>query len=208
LGSAIIGGREFRLPILVPSISSFETPISLTGAVSIQFALQEPISLISAFDFHNEQEDFRSAVHSFAKSGALLVDSGGYESQRIRKSERYYPKDIQININWNEDLFFESLKCIEFSYAFSYDYYHTNKNIDLYRTTLLNAINQHVDLFGTRIIPVIHALEESRPGVAKPARLPDEELIRLCIDVANAFAPDSLRFRSGNSVPASPSGLA
>jgi hypothetical protein len=189
VGSAILGGREFRLPILVPSVSSFETPINLTGAISIQFALQEPISLVSAFDFHNEEAEFKGAATSFAKTGILLVDSGGYESQRIRRSERYYKTEPKPAIDWSERIFFDTLKSMNFHYAFSYDYHHKRGNLDAYREVLFRGISQHLELVGTRVIPVIHSVDEPERG-AKPIYLSDDQLIQLCLDVAKAFAPD------------------
>ena len=185
----IIGGRELKLPILVPSISSYETPVSLTGAISIQFALQEPISLVSAFDFHHEGDDFRDAVQSFNEFGVLLVDSGGYESQRIQKLEKYYmpldsgKKSKTHRINWTEADFFATIDRMHFSLAFSYDYF-GNGDVEQYQKTLTEAISRHMDHMGSKVIPVVHAVEQDRT-----TRMSESDLVGLCSKIAKTFTP-------------------
>jgi hypothetical protein len=50
MGTITIGNRSFETPVLVPSVSSFETQLNPVDALRLQYTLREPISLVSAYD--------------------------------------------------------------------------------------------------------------------------------------------------------------
>ena len=46
MGTITIGHRSFETPVLIPSVSSFETQLRQLDALRLQITLQEPISLV------------------------------------------------------------------------------------------------------------------------------------------------------------------
>src|SRR5450759_118445 len=119
MSTITIGDRSFETPILVPSVSSFETQLRPRDALRLQITLQEPISLVSAYDVALEQDDLIPLCRTFRKQGgALLLDSGGYETQRIY---RYARDDKQERWNFKEYAKVASEDIYDL--IFSYDYW-------------------------------------------------------------------------------------
>jgi hypothetical protein len=85
MGRISAGNKSLTLPAMVPSISSFETQLPIRDAIALQQILQEPISLVSAFDLREKSTDTEELCKKFRDTGILLLDSGGYEWSRIRK---------------------------------------------------------------------------------------------------------------------------
>src|SRR5580658_2223244 len=83
MGTITIGHRSFETPVLIPSVSSFETQLQPLDALLLQSTLQEPISLVSAYDVWLDRKRLVPACRQFRRQGVLLLDSGGYESSRI-----------------------------------------------------------------------------------------------------------------------------
>src|ERR1043166_966938 len=88
MSTITIGNRSFETPVLVPSVSSFETQLSPASALRLQRTLQEPISLVSAYDVWADRANLVPLCKEFRRSGILLLDSGGYESLRVSKYAR------------------------------------------------------------------------------------------------------------------------
>src|SRR5688572_5731690 len=88
MGTITIGHRSFETPVLIPSVSSFETQLPPRDALRLQLTLQEPISLVSAYDVWLDRKELGSLCKQFRKHGVLLMDSGGYESSRIGQYAR------------------------------------------------------------------------------------------------------------------------
>jgi hypothetical protein len=87
MSTITIGDRSFETPILVPSVSSFETQLRPRDTLRLQITLQEPISLVSAYDVALEQDDLIPLCRTFRKQGgALLLDSGG--SSEVAQAQR------------------------------------------------------------------------------------------------------------------------
>jgi len=63
-----IGPRELEYPILVPSVSSYETPVDPFEALELQALIQEPISLVSAFDIHKVGEKAEKICQKFRQT--------------------------------------------------------------------------------------------------------------------------------------------
>jgi hypothetical protein len=94
MGKVTIANRSFEAPILVPSVSSFETLLRPDAALRLQTVLAEPISLVSAYDIANSKPPLIDACVEFRKNGVLLLDSGGYESSRIARYARIAVREI------------------------------------------------------------------------------------------------------------------
>ena len=92
MGTITIGNRSFETPVLVPSVSSFETQLKPLDALRLQYTLQEPISLVSAYDISLDRDHLVPLCKTFRDQGVLLLDSGGYESSRI---SRYAPDEAK-----------------------------------------------------------------------------------------------------------------
>jgi hypothetical protein len=88
MGQITIANRSFEAPILVPSVSSFETLLRPDAALRLQTVLAEPISLVSAYDIATSGPALLAACVEFRKNSVLLLDSGGYESSRIGRCPR------------------------------------------------------------------------------------------------------------------------
>ena len=85
MGTITIGNRSFETPVMVPSISSFETQLSPAAALQLQGLLGEPITLVSAYDVAQHKSELVPLCREFRQGGVILMDSGGYESSRIAR---------------------------------------------------------------------------------------------------------------------------
>src|SRR6266581_3342342 len=96
MGTITIGNKSLETPVLIPSVSSFETQLPPIDALRLQYTLREPISLVSAYDVWLDRNNLGRLCKEFRKHGVLLMDSGGYESSRIS----HYARD-QRQKRWN-----------------------------------------------------------------------------------------------------------
>ena len=76
MGTITIGARSFETPVLVPSISSFETQLAPSDALAVQNFLGEPISLVSAYDVARQPGSLLMLCKTFRERAVLLLDSG------------------------------------------------------------------------------------------------------------------------------------
>ncbi len=153
MSTITIGDRSFETPILVPSVSSFETQLGPRDALRLQITLQEPISLVSAYDVSLERDDLIPLCKTFRKQGALLLDSGGYETQRIY---RYARDDKQERWDFKEYAKIASEDIYDF--IFSCDYFlNEGESTSDFLGRLIRNFHAHADnLDITKLIPVIH----------------------------------------------------
>jgi hypothetical protein len=170
MGTITIGNRSFETPVLVPSISSFETQLQPIDALRLQHTLREPISLVSAYDVRRDRELVRLSKE-FRKQGVLLLDSGGYESSRI---SRYAHE--QVHDRWDYSMYIEIAGEDIYDFIFSFDYFlEEDESLANFEKRLLRELQGHaasIDI--SKLIPVIHL----RPKEGK-RELTDEEIIRL-----------------------------
>jgi hypothetical protein len=153
MSTVTIGDRSFETPILVPSVSSFETQLRPRDALRLQITLQEPISLVSAYDVALEQDELISLCKTFRKQGALLLDSGGYETQRI---SRYAPDEKRER--WDFKQYTEVASEDIYDLIFSFDYFlnEGESTVDFSRR-LIREFHAHSKILDiTKLIPVIH----------------------------------------------------
>jgi hypothetical protein len=118
MGTLTIENRSLETPVLVPSVSSFETQLPPIDALRLQYTLREPISLISAYDISLEQRELIRLCKEFRRHGVLLLDSGGYESARI---SRYVRENRQKRWNFSK---YEQIASEDiYDFVFSFDYF-------------------------------------------------------------------------------------
>jgi hypothetical protein len=147
-----IGTRSFRVPVFIPSISSFETQLKPASALRLQYTLREPISLVSAYDVANDPELIK-LCKAFREQGVLLLDSGGYESSRILR----YSTDPD-GTRWNFDKYSSIASNDIYDYIFSFDYFPKREEpIMEFRERILSSFREHADVLDIeKLIPVIH----------------------------------------------------
>jgi hypothetical protein len=173
MGTITIGNRSFETPVLVPSVSSFETQLRPIDALRLQHTLQEPISLVSAYDVSSDWDNLVPLCKTFRERGVLLLDSGGYESSRI---SRYAPDERWAFAKYakvaSEDIY---------DFIFSYDYFlRENESSSAFLTRIIREFHDHSNVLDiTKLIPVIHlqTLDGKR-------RLADDEIVGLFASVA------------------------
>jgi|HubBroStandDraft_3_1064219.scaffolds.fasta_scaffold05736_5 queuine/archaeosine tRNA-ribosyltransferase len=153
MGTITIGHRSFETPVLIPSISSFETQLQPIDALLLQSTLQEPISLVSAYDVWLDRNKLPSVCKQFRRNGVLLLDSGGYESSRIG----YYARDKHSD-RWSFDRYAKIAKLDIYDFIFSYDYFLKKKETkSTFLKRIIREFRKHSDILDSRkLIPVIH----------------------------------------------------
>lgn len=162
MGTITIGNRSFETPVLVPSVSSFETQLKPLDALRLQYTLQEPISLVSAYDISLDRDHLVPLCKTFRNQGVLLLDSGGYESSRI---SRYTPNEKQER--WDFSKFVQIASEDIYDFIFSYDYFlEENESATAFLGRILHEFRAHSNVLDiTKLIPVIHlqTLDGKRP---------------------------------------------
>jgi queuine/archaeosine tRNA-ribosyltransferase len=153
MGTITIGHRSFETPVLIPSISSFETQLQPIDALLLQSTLQEPISLVSAYDVWLDRKKLPSVCKQFRRNGVLLLDSGGYESSRIG----YYAREKHSH-RWNFDRYAKIANLDIYDFIFSYDYFLAKKETkSAFMKRIIREFRRHSDILDTKkLIPVIH----------------------------------------------------
>jgi hypothetical protein len=166
-----IGSRDFETPIMVPSVSSYETTIKPFDALNLQGFLREPITLVSAFDLTQGGKKAEGICEGYHETGSVLLDSGGYESQRHSKSFCYlFPgaeDEQRARELWNEGQYFEIAQKDYYDLIFSFDVFPTpNEPLHQFEERLLsNLIAHHNEIDPLKLIPVVHLV--SRCGSFK-----------------------------------------
>jgi hypothetical protein len=168
-----VGNKTLNLPILVPSISSFETQLNPVAALKLQITLREPISLVSAFDVHVIGKELSDLSEEFRKSGVLLLDSGGYEHSRI--AQYAGPKSP----TWDFKNFRAVCEKGIYDFAFSFDYFwcdfDPDETVSQYEARLLTGLSEHDFIPPEKLIPVLHL--HARKNHNK--RLTEDEILKL-----------------------------
>jgi hypothetical protein len=162
MGTITIGNRSLEIPILVPSVSSFETQLKPRDALRLQYTLQEPISLISAYDVSLDRDQLVPLCKKFRNQGVLLMDSGGYESGRISRYAQGECHEV-----WDFAKFANIASEDIYDFIFSYDYFlNEGESSAAYCNRILQEFRRHADVLDiTKLIPVVHlqTLNGKRP---------------------------------------------
>ena len=172
--SVSVENKSFDTPLLVPSISSFETQLAPIPALQLQYALREPVTLVSAYDVKREGQEFENLCNEFRKSGVLLLDSGGYEHSRIlHYSEKGAPA-------WTFHDFRAICALGLYDFVFSFDYFwcdlKDNETASDYEARLIGEmLSSHDFIHQNKLIPVLHL--QTRENGEK--RLSEGEILSL-----------------------------
>jgi hypothetical protein len=179
MGTITIGKRSFETPVLVPSISSFETQLGPIDALLLQYTLQEPISLISAYDVWLNQKALIPICRQFRRQGVLLMDSGGYESSRIG----YYAGQKHVR-GWDLKQYTKIAGMDIYDFIFSYDYFLKNRETTAaFTKRIIREFRNHANFVDPdKLIPVIHIR-----SIDGERRLTEQEAIELFGAVAGAI---------------------
>lgn len=153
MGTITIGNRSFETPVLVPSVSSFETQLQPIDALRLQSTLQEPISLVSAYDIWLNRKQLIPVCKQFRRQGILLLDSGGYESSRIG----FYAHEKHSQ-RWNFSRYATIANLDIYDLIFSYDYFLGERETKTaFLKRILREFRKHTDILkSNKLIPVIH----------------------------------------------------
>lgn len=172
-----IGNRSFETPVLVPSVSSFETQLRPDVALRLQSALGEPISLVSAYDVWLDRANLVQISKEFRKRGVLLLDSGGYESSRIS----YYARDRQQD-RWDFAKYSEIAREDIYDFVFGFDYFLDQRESAAdFTKRILNEFQGHTKFLDiTKLIPVIHV-----QTIDAQRRLTEKEIVELFKNIAS-----------------------
>jgi hypothetical protein len=148
-----IGNRTLETPVLIPSVSSFETQLKPADALRLQYTLREPISLVSAYDVWHDRANLVQLSKEFRKHGILLLDSGGYESSRIAKYSRG-PQQRHWKFSQYAEIAAEEI----YDFIFSFDYFpEQNESPADFAERIVVQFRQHAEFMDiTKLIPVIH----------------------------------------------------
>jgi hypothetical protein len=171
MGTITIGNRSFETPVLVPSVSSFETQLKPIDALRLQYTLQEPISLVSAYDVALDRDNLVPLCKTFRDQGVLLLDSGGYESSRI---SRYAPDKRQER--WTFPKYAEIASGDIYDFIFSYDYFlEESESLSDFLARIVHEFRDHSNILDiTKLIPVVHI-----QTIDGKSRLTDDEIVAL-----------------------------
>lgn len=177
----IVDNKTLLPPVFVPSISSFETQLDPTAALQLQYALREPVSLVSAYDVRRLGSEFEKLCGKFRETSILLLDSGGYEhSHAFRYAESRAP-------TWKFDDFESICKLGLHDYVFSFDYFwrdekYDDESADNFELRLTGEIfHGHKFVAANRLIPVVHLHTRKDDGV----RLSEKQILSLVSRIAS-----------------------
>ncbi|ESY51392.1 MULTISPECIES: hypothetical protein [unclassified Mesorhizobium] len=147
-----IGKITLPGPVLIPSISIFETQGKLTDALTLQDALSEPITLLSAHDIAIQPELMPQISRFRERGGAVFIDSGGYEASRIGRYVKAYRE------GWTIDHYKSVIDVCEHDLAASFDLFikegETPQDFQLRLCDFLAYEHEFIEK--GKIVPVVH----------------------------------------------------
>lgn len=169
-----VDGRALILPALIPSISSFETQLGPVDALRLQLTLQEPVSLVSAFDLVADTDgNLAKMCRSYRERGVLFLDSGGYETSRWG---RYGAK-----FDWSVESFIAAAQPDLYDFAFSFDEFPnlSQDTWEIYADRLEELLHRQRSIPDHKLIPVIHLRERTTKE-----RFSDDDAVKLAKNIA------------------------
>ncbi|MDV4157501.1 MULTISPECIES: hypothetical protein [Rhizobium] len=176
--SLVIKGKTLSLPALIPSISSFETQIAPESAFDLQAALSEPITLVSAYDIHDNPNLIKKIAQFRIEGKIVLMDSGGYEASRINR----YSNDED---RWKFENFKNCAASCETDLVASFDYFkQDSQSFSNYETDFISFIQEHDFIDKESLIPVIHLQDYIGTYTFSQA-----EALAICDRIVAEFSP-------------------
>ncbi|TPN75447.1 hypothetical protein FJ987_29740 [Mesorhizobium sp. CU2] len=147
----LIGAQKLDGPVLIPSISNFETQGLAVEAIKLQHALNEPITLVSAHDTAGNKDLVDRVIEFRDNNKLVFIDSGGYESSRIGRYVDNYSK------KWDFAAFRQAVTSCPYDLAASYDYFiEESMSAGDYAYKLLDGMRDHDFIDDGKLVPVVH----------------------------------------------------
>lgn len=175
----VIGSAHLELPTLIPSVSSFETQFRPDFALNVQASLNEPITLVSAYDLHKNKELMALVGNVRASSRLVFMDSGGYEFSRIT---RYVEPKLD---EWSYDKYRACVAECEADLVATFDLFlEEGQSVDSYIEEIVSSIDDHDVIPEGRAVPVIHLQDFEGKRF-----LTQDETLRVVKDVVSEFSP-------------------
>jgi hypothetical protein len=150
-----VSGRTLQLPSLIPSISSFETLIEPELALTLQIQLQEPVSLISAYDLKDNPR-LAELAKRFRRTGVMFLDSGGYEYLRKAsycKSEAVWDMETFLSVAEQGDTY---------DFVFSFDLFPVHQEEWQHFADRIDDLIDRHGISPEKLIPVVHLRSEDK----------------------------------------------
>lgn len=155
-----VGGKQLRLPIYFPSISSVKTAITPLEYLLVLCALKTEHFLVSSFDLHytdpETQEQFKKKLSEAKNNGlTVLLDSGNYESYWREKRD-----------SWSQQDFHQVLANFEFTMAFGFDEQSPPADF-MAHVRLVCERHKHDQSVNLQVpvIPIVHGNPDDLPGL-------------------------------------------
>lgn len=141
------------LPTFFPSVSSHETQLGPSDAVSALRLFRAPAILISAYDLDNRRKpkDLIKELTKFSEQGGfVLIDSGNYEADRLGDE------------TWDTDNFREALSQCKHDWAFCFDEKKPDPDPKAAVKQIIDALERDQSFTSSPVLPIVHAQKNER----------------------------------------------
>ena len=147
-----IGKIKLVGPVLIPSISVFETQGKLSEALVLQDSLNEPITLLSAHDVARHPDLAEKVAHFRDRGGVVFLDSGGYEASRIGRYVEGYREA------WSIEDFESAISNCGYDLAASFDtFIGDDEPSTSFQLRLIDfLLHDHEFVEKDKLVPVVH----------------------------------------------------
>lgn len=134
-------------------MSLFETQGNPIDALTLQDALSEPITLVSAHDVAQSEELASKVARFRQRGGVVFLDSGGYEASRIGLYVDGYRE------SWTVERFANAAEACEYDLAASYDMFiEEDQSVADFQLQFVDFLKyDHKFIDQTKLVPVILA---------------------------------------------------
>ncbi|MDH0202741.1 TIR domain-containing protein [Comamonas aquatica] len=143
-----IGGGRLGLPALFMSVSSHETQVEPLPAVQAVRIFGSDAVLVSAYDLLPARRDkaMLLELENIRRQGGLvLVDSGNYESSRLKDT------------SWTPLKFKQALKDVPHDWVFSFDVMEPSRGWKKATKQVIDAVEINRKFTTAPVLPIVHA---------------------------------------------------
>lgn len=143
-----IGGGRLGLPALFMSVSSHETQVEPLPAVQALRIFGSDAVLVSAYDLLPARRDKAMLLeleNIRRKGGLVLVDSGNYESSRLKDT------------SWTPLKFKQALKDVPHDWVFSFDVMEPSRGWKKATKQVIDAVEINRKFTTAPVLPIVHA---------------------------------------------------
>jgi len=150
-----IGGGRLGLPALFMSVSSHETQVEPLPAVQAVRIFGSDAVLVSAYDLLPARRDkaILLELENIRRQGGLvLVDSGNYESSRLKDT------------SWTPLKFKQALKDVPHDWVFSFDVMEPSRGWKKATKQVIDAVEINRKFTTAPVLPIVHAPSTKNHG--------------------------------------------